>query len=137
MVGDVVGWLGLLAESDETATDKLHFNESITLKGVSFNYCGHNSVVLDQIDLTIRKGQKIGLIGQTGSGKSTLVDLVMGLLNPSEGVLLVDQQEITQGNVNNWRANIAHVPQSIFLSDSSIAENIAFGVSVEKIDNAL
>jgi len=136
VMADVVEWLGLLVESedDNRETDKLPFEDALELEDVSFHYPGHASRVLNHINLTIYKGQRIGLIGQTGSGKSTLVDIVMGLLRPSQGKLRVDHGEITSENAGRWRANIAHVPQSIFLSDSSLAENIAFGAAPEEVD---
>jgi ATP-binding cassette subfamily B protein len=95
---------------------------------------------LQGLDLEIRRGERIGLVGSTGSGKSTTVDLLMGLLVPTGGRLLVDGQDLhvpqQPGQLAAWRAAIAHVPQSIYLSDSSIAENIAFGVPKQDIDLA-
>jgi ATP-binding cassette subfamily B protein len=84
--------------------------------------------------MRIAKGSRVGFIGTTGSGKSTLLDIIMGLLQPSEGQLRVDGQPITEANAGLWQRRIAHVPQSIYLSDASIAENIAFGVPREDID---
>jgi ATP-binding cassette subfamily B protein len=86
------------------------------------------------VDLTIPKGSRVGFIGPTGSGKSTLLDIIMGLLHPNEGSLNVDGVTITQQNHRAWQAHIAHVPQAIFLADTSIAENIAFGIPPDQID---
>jgi ABC-type multidrug transport system fused ATPase/permease subunit len=103
-----------------------------------FRYAQEAPWVLELIDLQIRRGERIGLIGSTGSGKSTLVDLLMGLLEPTAGRILIDGADLHDPKqperLAAWRAAIAHVPQSIFLADSSIAENIAFGIPWKKID---
>ena len=116
----------------------LPLNAVIQVKNLSFSYGLDAPMVLQGLDLEIKKGERIGIIGSTGSGKSTLVDLLMGLLVPSGGQLLVDGVDIHSATaperVRAWRASIAHVPQSIFLADSSIAENIAFGVPKEQIN---
>ena len=94
--------------------------------------------VLRDLDLEILRGERIGVIGSTGSGKSTTVDLLMGLLEPTTGSILVDGKNLHDPKdpelLLAWRASIAHVPQSIYLADSSIAENIAFGVPIHEID---
>jgi ATP-binding cassette subfamily B protein len=115
-------------------SEKLQFSKSIILKDISFNYQGTFNPVLKRINLKINKGDRIGFIGSTGCGKSTLLDLIMGLLIPSQGKILVDDVEITKDNINSWQSHIAHVPQSIFLADSTIIENIAFGIDKEKIE---
>lgn len=112
----------------------LPFQQNISLKQISFRYSPQTPYVLDNINLCIPKGSRVGFIGTTGSGKSTLLDIVMGLLQPTDGKLEVDGQPITSGNQRAWQAHIAHVPQAIFLADSSIEENIAFGVPKGKID---
>ena len=114
--------------------DPINFSKNITLQGVGFKYENSSSKALSQINLSILKGSKIGFIGKTGSGKSTLLDIVMGLLPPSYGSLLVDEDVINSKNNQSWQKKIAHVPQSIFLTDSSIEENIAFGVKKAEID---
>tara|TARA_B100001093_G_scaffold163411_1_gene155777 strand:+ start:4596 stop:6356 length:1761 start_codon:yes stop_codon:yes gene_type:complete len=121
----------------EKSGSKVEFNECIELKNISFSYDPKSPKVLKNICLKINKGQKIGFIGKTGSGKSTLLDITMGLLNPSQGNFIVDDQTITPKNQRFWQKNIAHVPQTIFLSDSSIKENIAFGIPKNKIDDQL
>jgi ABC-type multidrug transport system fused ATPase/permease subunit len=112
------------------------FRSAIRLERVDFAYDGGDAptTVLHGIDLVIRRGEKIGIVGSTGSGKSTLVDIVMGLLPPSVGVLRVDEVAVTAANADAWQRHIAHVPQAIYLSDASIAENIAFGCAPEQID---
>ena len=91
--------------------------------------------MLDGIDLTVAKGTRVGIVGSTGSGKSTLLDVLMGLLAPTSGELLVDGEAITGSKVVAWQRTIAHVPQSIFLADTTLAENIAFGVPAQSIDS--
>jgi ATP-binding cassette subfamily B protein len=112
------------------------FRHWIDLKGLSFRYSPQAPSVLNGLNLRIAKGSRVGFIGTTGSGKSTLLDVVMGLLHPTEGTLEIDGQPVTAGNHRAWQAHIAHVPQAIFLSDCSIAENIAFGVPRDEIDFA-
>jgi ATP-binding cassette, subfamily B, bacterial PglK len=102
------------------------FSRSIELRDVTFSYDGQARALVD-LNMTINKGERIGLIGKTGSGKTTLVDLLMGLLRPTEGEMLVDDVAVNDVTIGAWQAQIAHVPQSIFLSDDSIAANIAFG----------
>jgi ATP-binding cassette, subfamily B, bacterial PglK len=116
------------------APTPLVLRESIQFDSVRFRYHVSGPWVLDGFDLAIRKGERIGFVGSTGSGKSTALDLLMGLLTPCEGRLLVDGEEITGPLVRAWQRSIAHVPQSIYLADSTLAENIAFGVSPDKID---
>jgi len=112
----------------------LMFNKSISLKKVDFRYSNQSRYVLKKVSFTISKGSRVGFIGTTGSGKSTLLDLVMGLLEPTKGILEVDGQAISIENRQAWQAHIAHVPQAIFLADSTIEENIAFGVPKDQID---
>jgi len=113
----------------------LAFKEKITLNQVSFRYDSETPWVLKKFNLNIYKGSHIGFIGETGSGKSTLLDIIMALLRPTAGTFDVDGQTITMENHRAWQMHIAHVPQDIFLADSSIAENIAFGVVKDQIDH--
>ena len=110
------------------------FSRQISIRNVSFRYQQNKTLVLKNVDLVISKGSSVGFIGETGGGKSTLLDIVMGLLEPSDGSLYIDDELISKKNNHCWQAHIAHVPQSIFLSDASIAENIAFGIPASSID---
>lgn len=116
----------------------LQFREVIRLEQVSYKYGVDQPYVLQNLELEICRGERVGLIGSTGSGKSTLVDILMGLLQPKKGRLLVDGADLHDTShpdrLAAWRAAIAHVPQSIYLADTSIAENIAFGVPLHLID---
>jgi ATP-binding cassette subfamily B protein len=112
----------------------VNFFKNIELKSVGFTYSTASSHVFSNLNLTIKKGDRIGLIGVTGSGKSTFVDILMGLLEPTSGVMTVDDNLINHKNVRAWQKHIAHVPQTIFIADTSIAENIAFGVESKDID---
>jgi ABC-type multidrug transport system fused ATPase/permease subunit len=122
-------------DADERLPRPMAFSSTITLEGVAFSYEKNARPVLTNVDLAIPRGGKIGFIGSTGSGKSTLLDLVMGLLEASEGHLRVDGVELTAKNRRAWQAHIAHVPQTVFLADTTVAENIAFGVPPELIDH--
>lgn len=125
----------LLEEKDSSSIPaEIRFNQAIRLEGVSFRYASQAPCVLSKLNISLPKGARIGFIGATGSGKSTLVDIIMGLLHPTEGYLMVDGQKIVDDNHRAWQRHIAHVPQAIFLSDATIAENIAFGLSHDEID---
>jgi ABC-type multidrug transport system fused ATPase/permease subunit len=114
--------------------DPLVFKDAIRFENVSFQYSSDGPWILNNIDLSIPKGARVGFIGSTGSGKSTALDLLMSLLDPNQGKILVDGQVINGEHRRAWQRTIAHVPQNIYLADATIAENIAFGVSPEHID---
>ncbi len=114
----------------------LPFADSARFNGVWFRYTSTGPWVLNDFDLTIRKGTRMGFVGSTGSGKSTALDVLMGLLTPTQGELLVDGEPVIGDRVRAWQRTIAHVPQSIFLADASIAENIALGIPRSAIDMA-
>lgn len=116
---------------------KVDFERVIKLENIGFRYLNSLPFVLKNINLEIKKGEKLGFIGKTGSGKSTLLDIVMGLLIASEGKIYADDVEIVAANLSSWQINIAHVPQSVYLADASVAENIAFGVPKNEIDTSL
>ena len=114
---------------------------TLEFRNVTFCYNGKDSPALRQINLKINRGDRIGIIGTTGSGKSTLVDLLMGLLDPSSGQMLVDGLDLHDSahpeRMIAWRSSIAHVPQSIYLADCSIIQNIAFSDSKDQINTEL
>lgn len=116
----------------------LELREGIRIEHLHFRYAKGMQEILQGLDLAIVRGERIGIIGSTGSGKTTLIDLLMGLLHPTEGRILVDGADLHDPHFPEllpaWRAAIAHVPQSIYLADSSISENIAFGIPKDEID---
>lgn len=114
----------------------LSFNRDISLHQLGFRYNNESPFILKEINLSIKKGSRVGIIGRTGSGKSTLLDIIMGLLPATEGLLEVDGQPITQDNLRKWQDHIAHVPQDIFLADTTVEENIAFGIPNDQIDRS-
>ena len=120
--------------ADALPSSPLSFKREITFDRVGFKYSEDQPWVFRGLNLTISKSSRVGFIGTTGSGKSTLMDVVMGLLPPSEGVLKIDGNAVTVDNYRAWQGHIAHVPQSIFLADTSVLENIAFGVPSDQID---
>jgi ATP-binding cassette subfamily B protein len=118
----------------DSAPPPLPFNDLVRFCAVRFRYGSDSPWVLDGFNLSIRKGSRVGFVGTTGSGKSTALDLLMGLLLPTEGEVLVDGSSVVGERIRAWQRTIAHVPQSIFLADASLAENIAFGIPRDIID---
>ena len=114
----------------------LRWNDSITLREISFRYPDASRLVLEEFSLTIAKNISLGVIGPTGSGKSTFVDLLLGLYQPTTGEILIDDKPLTPALVPAWQASIGYVPQDIFLIDDTIARNIAFGLPDNEIDPA-
>lgn len=120
--------------ADQPLPKPLTFRQHIRLDQLAFRYSSQTPWILKNLNLAIPRGGRIGFIGATGSGKSTLLDIVMGLLQPTEGAIEIDGQPVTAFNTRAWQTHIAHVPQAIYLSDSTIEENIAFGVPKDRID---
>jgi ATP-binding cassette subfamily B protein len=124
---------------DETLAPQpppLRLQKAVSFRGIRFRYTVAGPWILDGLELDIPKGAKVGFVGQTGSGKSTALDIFMGLLTPTEGLVLVDGEALAGQRLRSWQRSIAHVPQSIFLADVSFAQNIAFGVPDRDIDMA-
>jgi ATP-binding cassette subfamily C protein len=113
----------------------IEWRDALTLDDVSFIYPGNNRPVLDRFSVTIKKNSSIGFIGPTGSGKSTLIDLLLGLHRPTKGQVLIDRQPLTPELIRSWQATIGYVPQEIFLIDDTIARNIAIGVPDNEVDH--
>lgn len=115
--------------------EALVFNKEIKVEKLTFRYSQGKKEVLKQISFSIPKGCFVGIVGQSGAGKTTFVDIMLGLLNPSNGKILVDGVDIFQ-NIRAWQANLSYVPQSIYLIDGSIRENIALGIATQEINDA-
>ncbi|GGY06572.1 ABC transporter ATP-binding protein [Litchfieldella qijiaojingensis] len=118
------------------------FKSTLTLKdfilfeNIVFRYPGKNEAALNNLSLTIPANHVVGLVGLSGAGKSTAIDVLLGLIRPDQGQILIDQTSLTDYNIRAWQNTLGFVPQSIFLSDASIRDNIAFGLPPEEIDEA-
>jgi len=117
----------------ETKENKINLNKNIELRNLTYSYPEAKQNVLENINLTIEKGQAVGIVGSSGAGKTTLVDIMLGLLTPQQGKLLVDGEDITN-NMKPFRQNVGYVPQSIFVIDDAIDANVAFGIPKDEID---
>jgi ABC-type multidrug transport system fused ATPase/permease subunit len=115
-------------------TDSLKLNKCIELKNINFTYPNSSRKALEDVSMIIPAKSFIGLIGSTGSGKTTIVDIILGLLDPQKGHLEVDGTRINRENIQAWQRSIGYVPQHIYLSDDTVAANIAFGVETENIN---
>lgn len=114
---------------------EVYFNEKINLKNISFHYPGSTKKVLRNQSCVISKNTTVGFIGPTGCGKTTIIDIILGLLNPIEGDFLVDDSLIVPENLASWQTKLGYVPQHIYLADDSVEKNIAFGIPDNLIDN--
>lgn len=115
--------------------EKLHFKNEICLKNIIYHYPKSTKTNLNNISIKIPAKSTVGIVGITGSGKTTLVDIILGLLEPQNGTVAVDKTIINKNNLASWQNNIGYVPQQIFLTDQSVSSNIAFGVNPELIDH--
>ena len=118
----------------EASPSPVSFQEKICVKGIRFHYPGTEEDVLSNVDFCVPKGSFVGVVGASGAGKTTFVDILLGLLPPTDGTILVDGADIRQ-NLRAWQANLAYVPQSIYLVDASIRENVALGEALDAIDD--
>lgn len=119
---------------DHDDGSKLPFNTRITFENVSYSYPGTVASAVSGFDLEIRKGQAIGLVGASGAGKTTIADLLLGLLTPDSGRICIDGQDVAE-HVRAWQRNLSYVPQTVYLSDDSIRRNVAFAVPDAEIDD--
>lgn len=120
--------------SNSISGERTTYVPVVEFRDVGFRYREDLPPALTEVSLAIQRGDRVGFVGETGSGKSTLIDLIMALLTPSGGEILIDGQMLNDRNRRAWQRRIAHVPQAIYLSDASVAENIAFGVPLSRID---
>lgn len=124
--------------SNETSAEEpplpLTLNNRIVLDDISFTYPGANERAIKDLSLTIPAHTTVGFVGKTGSGKTTTVDLILGLLQPESGTITVDDTPLEGSTIRQWQQNIGYVPQQIYLSDDTVARNIAFGVPEENVD---
>lgn len=144
--GEQIALMDVLRLLNETNTSinrerytsgSLDFHNTLEFNNVSFKYTSDGKHILKNICFSITKGQSIGVIGKTGAGKSTFIDILMGLLIPTDGQLIVDGVVLNETNVGLWQSNIAHVPQNIFLIDSTIKDNIIFSRKGDVFDENL
>jgi ATP-binding cassette, subfamily B, bacterial PglK len=122
---------------DASSAVSIKFNNEIVFKNLSYAHSGSDKLIFKNLSITLPQGQMIGIVGETGSGKSTFLDIFMGLLTPTSGKILIDGTALNAKNTHYWRKEIAHVPQSIFLSDTTIRENIAYNVPSNQIDTTI
>ena len=137
---DVVNLLRIKVPSEEFLGSSLKFKERLLLKEVSFGYKKSNSI-LNKVSLEVFKGETVGLIGKTGTGKSTLLDIMLGLIFPSSGEVYIDDSILDDSNIFGWYKNVAQIPQRIYLADETILKNIALGedereINIEKVKRA-
>ncbi|MBR5865428.1 MAG: ABC transporter ATP-binding protein [Alistipes sp.] len=114
--------------------ERLNFNDNIELRNVSFKFNDAQSATINNLSLTIKRGERIGIQGTSGIGKTTLFNLILGLYRPTSGGIYVDGIELTDNNIRKWQNSVGYVSQSVFISEGTIAENIAFGHTVDNID---
>jgi ABC-type multidrug transport system fused ATPase/permease subunit len=134
---DLVQQLSIPLEAENlVSTQPLEIRDKIELRNIVYCYHGSSAAVIKGLNLTIKANMTIGIVGPTGSGKTTAIDIVLGLLSPDSGSLVIDDTEVRASNLRGWQKNLGYVPQNIFLSDDTIARNIAFGVPDTEIDHA-
>ncbi|SCA56290.1 putative ABC transporter related protein [Candidatus Terasakiella magnetica] len=115
-------------------TDAMPFSEKVSFQDVTFTFADSNESILQDLNFEIKKGELIGVAGETGSGKTTLINILCGLLTPSQGEILIDDKAISD-QIRAWQLNLAYVPQAVFISDDSVRRNVAFGVEDQDIDD--
>jgi ATP-binding cassette, subfamily B, bacterial PglK len=123
-------------KDSEQKVERLPFKEVVQLENVSYRYPQADRAALDTVNIEIPKDASVAFVGETGAGKTTLVDLILGFYEPESGRMLVDRKEVTPANVRGWQQNVGYVPQEIFLTDDTIRRNIAFALRDAEIDEA-
>ena len=128
----------LLYNMEDLGEEKVVLHKEIKIKNLSFAY-EENKPILKEINLTIAKGSKIAFVGESGSGKSTLVDIIMGLYKPNQGEIFIDDTLLSDQNIKSWRSQIGYIPQSIYLFDGTVGQNVAFGLAYneKRVDEVL
>ncbi|WP_435116877.1 ABC transporter ATP-binding protein [Candidatus Pelagibacter bacterium nBUS_49] len=121
-------------EKSDQSKKILHLNKNIKLKGITYHYPNTSKAALNNVSINIPAFTKVGLVGETGSGKTTLVDIILGLLEADDGTLEIDEIIINKKNIRSWQNSIGYVPQQIYLSDDTISGNIAYGINHQNID---
>jgi ATP-binding cassette, subfamily B, bacterial PglK len=125
---------GNLARSERRSNTRVEFKNTIEAQNISYAYPGSSEQALEGISFTIEKGEAVAFVGESGAGKTTVVDVILGLLKPDSGTVLVDRQDIHK-NVSAWQKNIGYIPQFIYLADETLKNNIAFGLPEAEIDD--
>lgn len=126
--------MSLKSPSHQTTLENIELKQFIKLNSIRYSYPNSSKPALNSINLTIQAKTTVALVGPTGSGKTTTVDLILGLLEPQQGSLEIDGQEVQEHNRRAWQRSIGYVPQQIYLADDTVSANIAFGITKEKID---
>ncbi|RLA84565.1 MAG: ABC transporter ATP-binding protein [Epsilonproteobacteria bacterium] len=123
---------------EDLGNDTVKFNNDIKIQNLNFGY-EKDKLVLKDINLIIKKGSSVAFVGESGSGKSTLVDMIIGLYKPSSGKIVVDENKIDDTNIKAWRSKVGYIPQSVYLFNGTVGENVAFGATYDKdkINNVL
>jgi ATP-binding cassette, subfamily B, bacterial PglK len=121
-------------ECSKNTSEKIHFDSFMYLNNVCYRYPASEKMALKNISFKVRKHFTIGFVGASGAGKTTLVDIILGLLSPTQGELLIDSVKVEKQNIPAWQRNIGYVPQNIFLLDDTLTNNIALGVNREDVD---
>ncbi len=132
-VFDVIGELDKSDEISRESTE-IEFNDEIAIRDISFRYPKMQSDILENFTLTIKKGETLGIVGKSGNGKTTLMNILLGFLKPYRGSVTIDDIELDESSIKSWRSKIGYVAQEVFLLDASLGENIAFGLSRDEID---
>lgn len=116
--------------TENIGNEEIAFQDLIELKNITFSYDQNN--IIENLNLTLRKNEKIALIGESGSGKSTLVDIIMGLHIITSGEIFIDGKKLSKNNLMSWRQHFGYIPQSVYLFDGTVAENVAFGLHIDQ-----